>query len=521
MPVPINPGCGAENRGVQQFLSRRHGVEVKFHRDVNHNYMMLMSSELPDPDAYENRVILANRIRGLLPCRLLYLNGDTFYSYEITSMQSLEILRGRRILSGDGFSGFLYELIDVLCGLEEYLLDFDHLILTPDKIFIDPSGEKIGLVYFPAHRKDIKESMRELIEYLLSGTDPDDRRTMILGYKVYHALQKDELLLGELRGILSGSGDRTDTPERAEQDRFPGQDETGSGQKNTGMRAERIGDRIYEENFYDPPETGRAERGKRHFIKAGKGTVQAVVVFLITGLLSAAVTYAFLHLGLGRILSEHSDFLIRIGGACAVLALFAAALHFAGKSRRAVPCPAGLPEEGSLRSAAEKYPEDNWPGEWADPGGSRADLPAEAEGPVKDPDLKDYPRETGEGEYTCLLRKEQKASGSSAKLVPEGSCDGGELTEIGLGEGTVIIGKNRELADRVIPRAAVSRVHARIRFSEGTYFLMDLNSRNGTFLNGELLPGGEEAEMSAGDRILFADAEYRFCRSGEAPKPSA
>ena len=109
-------------------------MEVKFHRDVNHNYMMLQSGETPDPDAYENRVILANRIRGLLPCRLLYLNGDTYYSFDITSMQSLEILRGRRILSGDGFSSFFYELIDVLCGLEEYLLDFDHLILTPDKI---------------------------------------------------------------------------------------------------------------------------------------------------------------------------------------------------------------------------------------------------------------------------------------------------------------------------------------------------------------------------------------------------
>ena len=81
-------------------------MEVKFHRDVNHNYMMLQSVETPDPDAYENRVILANRIRGLLPCRFLYLNGDTYYSFDITSMQSLEILRGRRILSGDGFSFF-------------------------------------------------------------------------------------------------------------------------------------------------------------------------------------------------------------------------------------------------------------------------------------------------------------------------------------------------------------------------------------------------------------------------------
>ena len=219
-------------------------MEVKFHRDVNHNYMMLLSGETPNPDAYENRVILANRIRGLLPCRLLYLNGDTYYSYDITSMQSLEILRGRRILSGEGLSGFLSELIDVLGGLEEYLLCFDHLILTPDKIFIDPSGGKIGLVYCPVYRKDIRESLRELIEYLLSGTDPEDRRTTLLLYRVYHALQKEELLLGELPGLFSEFGNESENPERPGRSRFPGMDGMSSGQKGyAGMPDERIADR--------------------------------------------------------------------------------------------------------------------------------------------------------------------------------------------------------------------------------------------------------------------------------------
>ena len=513
-------------------------MEVKFHRDVNHNYMMLQSVETPDPDAYENRVILANRIRGLLPCRLLYLNGDTYYSFDITSMQSLEILRGRRILSGDGFSSFFYELIDVLCGLEEYLLDFDHLILTPDKIYIDPSGGKIGLVYFPSFRKDIRESLRELVEYLLTGTDPDDRRTTLLGYRVYHALRKEELLLGELRGLLTESEPETETPERPGKNRFYEKDVIGPiQQKYAEIHSGGDSDVTYSETYRSGSGPVTAS-----YSKAEKVPKLAVIVFLTVGLLSTAITYAFLHLGLARILAEHSDLLIRIGGACAVILLFAAAFHFAGKSRKMNTRDVGMPEEEFSGYDPECFSDAGLREEWEDLSGEagkfRKDPPVEAgkfrrDPPVeagkfgKDPlgepgeSLKSPFREISPGteheeDYTCLLRMERKGEdpGASARLVPLRDDEDSDLTEITLFEGTVIIGKSGELSDRVIPRATVSRVHARIRFSEGACYIMDVNSRNGTFRNGEILPGGEEVRISDGDEISFADAGYRFHMDG-------
>ena len=492
-------------------------VEVKFHRDVNHNYMMLQSVETPDPDAYENRVILANRIRGLLPCRLLYLNGDTYYSFDITSMQSLEILRGRRILSGDGFSSFFYELIDVLCGLEEYLLDFDHLILTPDKIYIDPSGGKIGLVYFPAFRKDIRESLRELVEYLLTGTDPDDRRTTLLGYRVYHALRKEELLLGELRGLLTESEPDTETPERPGKNRFYEKDVIGpSQQKYAEIHSGGDSGVTYSETYRSGsgPETAS-------YSKAEKVPKLAVIVFLTVGLLSTAITYAFLHLGLGRILAEHSDLIIRIGGACAVILLFAAAFHFAGKSRKMNARAVGMPEEEFSRYDPERFADAGLREEWEDLSGEagkfRKDPPADPGEFHKDPVREMFSVTGHEEDYTCLLRMERKGEEPepSARLVPLRDDEDGDLTEIALFEGTVIVGKSGELSDRVIPRATVSRVHARIRFSEGACYIMDVNSRNGTFRNGEILPGGEEVRISDGDEISFADAGYRFHMEGD------
>lgn len=382
-------------------------------------------------------------------------------------------------------------------------------------------------MYFPSFRKDIRESLRELVEYLLTGTDPEDRRTTLLGYRVYHALRKEELLLGELRGLLTESDSETAAPERPGKNRFYEKDVIGPfQQKYAEIHSGGDSDVTYSETYRSGsgPET-------MSYRLAEKVPKLAVIVFLTVGLLSTAITYAFLHLGLGRILAEHSDLLIRIGGACAVILLFAAAFHFAGKSRKMNTRDVGMPEEEFSGYDPGRFSDAGLCEEWEDLSGEagkfRKDPPLEAGKFGKDPlgepgeSLKSPFREISPGteheeDYTCLLRMERKGEdpGTSARLVPLRDDGDGDLTEIALFEGTVIIGKSGELSDRVIPRATVSRVHARIRFSEGACYIMDVNSRNGTFRNGEILPGGEEVRISDGDEISFADAGYRFHMDG-------
>ncbi len=62
----------------------------------------------------------------------------------------------------------------------------------------------------------------------------------------------------------------------------------------------------------------------------------------------------------------------------------------------------------------------------------------------------------------------------------------------------VTIGRSPE-ATLVLSDAQVSRMHARIDQVDGTLFLRDLQSRNGTFLNARLLEGAEAIEI--GDEI--------------------
>lgn len=70
------------------------------------------------------------------------------------------------------------------------------------------------------------------------------------------------------------------------------------------------------------------------------------------------------------------------------------------------------------------------------------------------------------------------------------------------------IGKMADMADVLLPSSAISRLHARIRIDKGHCYLCDMNSRNGTWVNGKVLPGEKEIEIKVGDEIKFADLTY-------------
>ncbi len=75
---------------------------------------------------------------------------------------------------------------------------------------------------------------------------------------------------------------------------------------------------------------------------------------------------------------------------------------------------------------------------------------------------------------------------------------------------TFLIGGAHGHADGRIESSGVSRSHARITREEDAYYIEDLNSRNGTYLNGELLLYRQKRRLKSGDHLRFAQEEYTF-----------
>jgi sigma-B regulation protein RsbU (phosphoserine phosphatase) len=83
----------------------------------------------------------------------------------------------------------------------------------------------------------------------------------------------------------------------------------------------------------------------------------------------------------------------------------------------------------------------------------------------------------------------------------------GETNRFDLKDGETVIGRHPD-CDIVVEVGAVSRVHAKVVRRGGDFVIEDQGSRNGTFLNGQLINGGQA--LREGDRVRICEVELVF-----------
>lgn len=73
-----------------------------------------------------------------------------------------------------------------------------------------------------------------------------------------------------------------------------------------------------------------------------------------------------------------------------------------------------------------------------------------------------------------------------------------------------ILGKIKSIADHSIQNELVSRVHCQITNEEEDYYIIDLDSTNGTLLNNERLIGHKKYSLQDGDKIRITNEYFTF-----------
>ncbi|MBE5925898.1 MAG: FHA domain-containing protein [Lachnospiraceae bacterium] len=80
--------------------------------------------------------------------------------------------------------------------------------------------------------------------------------------------------------------------------------------------------------------------------------------------------------------------------------------------------------------------------------------------------------------------------------------------DIKISDKSIVIGKLEKNVDVVINDPSVSRIHAKCEVSGDKCYIEDLNTTNGTYINGRRLIPYKLEELNVGDKVIFGCIEY-------------
>lgn len=110
------------------------------------------------------------------------------------------------------------------------------------------------------------------------------------------------------------------------------------------------------------------------------------------------------------------------------------------------------------------------------------------------------------------VKKDSRGAGGVRLMVAESSLPGLEKGDaFGVAGGEIVIGRSAD-SDVLVADTFISSRHARIFLMKEQYWLEDLSSTNGTFLNGVKID--KPTVLAEGDRIQLGDVTFQFVRWG-------
>ncbi len=515
-------------------------MEIRYSREMNHNYMII--KEVEGEPGYACRMLSDNAVEGLLRFQVRQKEDVREYYYEITSRQPLSRILEKRKLSGTELRKLLLGVLAVLGRIEEYLLKEEMLLLEPDYMYLEPDQFIVEFCLVPGHVEEIPQALSKLLKYFLERIDHQDQEAVVLAYNLYQASLKENYGTVDLQRQLAGKdriffekkradsteaerydsgqigleSDRLDTQgegwekgvsEEAWQwgrETFDFQRPLGVYREN-GTGAEQIAhnktgiDLSTEERTHPNSTSGKK---KRNWIKwwlkgVGAAFLVGLAYWYVTGEMGIWLyTFSF--------------------GACIVIL----ASGMLTERRNQVGFQRQSGEIQGKKGKAVRAEEDASPkgvgARWNDgPTWSGQDS-------VRINNWEVHPESEEAYRQECLQEEQkqmERAREAGTTLLSEqtGGSAGAMLEPIEAGKEPIRIpyvpftlGKHKELADAWIDRDTVSRLHVRLDQKEGVYILTDLNSTNGTSVNGYQLQANETVSLKGGDLIYLADAGYKF-----------
>lgn len=174
-------------------------MKVSYERSMDHACLNIEVSEYKKTFEEE---MLKNQIDGILPVQKECRDDSIAFSYDITNKQSFTEYIKQNPFDKSLVSKITRIIIQNLKAAKEYLLTSDNFVMKQEYIYVGDDGDTFWLCYLPGYHHDIKTQFMELFEEWMKIIDYADRITVQLVYELYHVSRQSTCTYDQLLEVM-------------------------------------------------------------------------------------------------------------------------------------------------------------------------------------------------------------------------------------------------------------------------------------------------------------------------------
>lgn len=427
---------------------------------------------------FREQMLLNNSIEGLLSFEIIEIDGKKTYEYKVENMESLEMKCEKEKLKGVKIAAFLDNILTILSRCSEYMLQESDFCLEPDSIYLD-KNEKIQLAYFPGFCKNTLEQLNHLSDFLMNRVDYNDDLAVVLIYAFYMKTKETNCTIDELKKLVK---EKSMQGEHREYPNIRQNDQLIEINAQNGYIAEKNDFEPYSvrENIVNSVSSIKSDisewsSSKENIQGVGKTDNNSNILSLAEGYRIATMSQKVLIVA-GLVVPILIFIIVWLSGFCLdnrrqtdVVKIAAVALVLV-----------------ALAYFVEK---------------KIFDL-------LKAKQAEHLNAGMNEAEEATVLLSMDAAKGEKPMPVTLCSLVSDDSPIINITKFPFFVGADESHMDFALKRTGVSRRHIRIDKSNGVITLSDLNSTNGTILNGKELLPQTPYSLKRGDKIVLGSCSY-------------
>ena len=419
-------------------------------------------------NSYETDMLYNNFVEGIIQPEFRAINGDMFIYCKINGMKSLDDISDRGIMSMEQAVALMRSLCSAVMETGEYMLEPDNLLIESDKIFYSDAEKSFRYVYVPGQGTDVRMGIKNLVEKIIKRVDHRDTELVDFMYEIYDMVVSANYDMERMQKYVDEVSARE---QELLMDEVFGTDQSSAAALTIPTTEKNKYDRIFFIliGFTVAAFTGIA--AVQFYIQGHAADVRFIMLALIV--LSVEL---FVYVEMKRKLSAAED---------------------ERRGQEGVEC-------SELRYAEKD--ENRRP--------KKQNVDALEHVSLADEILGDTTVLGSEDDCTTLLtqhnldgRESAQEQRLSVRLIEDG---GIVATEFPVTPEGVVLGRDRRQADQVIEDISVSRRHIRIYEDAEKIYVEDLDSTNGTVINGIRLPAGRSWQLADRDVLCIGTRQYHI-----------